>query len=108
MAKLLKEDSINSKTRIFEVLVDKFEMIIETHQAQGAEIDDGVGIERTEIMVEGETVYKTLQLFKNELLLLIFDHMINQFVVDQNSDSLLKCLTQCLKLYDLKLSPGRN
>ena len=108
MTRLLKLDDTGSTTRIYEVLVDKFDLIIQTQQAHGAENEENQAIEDTELMVENQTVYKTLQLFKNELLLIIFDHMIDQFILDQNSDSLAKCLTQCLKLYDLKLSPGRN
>lgn len=50
-----------------------------------------------------------IMLFKNATLLHIIAMMIDRFNATQQIDlDLFKCLKQCLNIYDIQITPGKN
>ena len=77
------------------------------------QVTDIAGVQReSELVVENQTIYKTLQLIKNSNLLQIIRLMVQKFqsITEWNKGKLevARCLTHCLKIYDIKLCPGKN
>ena len=120
---LSTQDQPNQATvKLLVAFVEKLDLILQTQMSnqssdqensESIQITANVGNQKQhELIIENQSVYKTLQLIKNSNLLLIFRLMMKKFqsITEWNRGKLAvtRCLAQCLMILDIKLCPGKN
>ena len=87
--------------------IEQVDTLVNSQLPENDELEEGL-LTPDSIVIDNQQVYKMLMLVKNSTLLQIFYFMLVAFKSDSQEISIITCLTACLKLYDLKVSPGKN